>query len=276
MQRQTNDSESNSLPTAIRSAAEPDARFAEAFRQFRELFRLKPDADVSNIRLLSYITGNEFVHREILGAVITGAVLAMLDHEKDRGDWAEKSLLELPAIVDSVPGKIRDRLDEIILAQGGTTGEELNASDLVWRCVLQWQRTDSRKHKRWLRALDKAARVRQGTTAAPLKDPFWRDIKQRAVEELRPVVKRLRERLSAKRKDVSEEEIVIIFAEEALDSGALFLCHPLNHELWIQFCKRDPLGFRHLSPEKLFDAFVAFSSGHNDPEYVRRMISLAK
>jgi hypothetical protein len=175
-----------------------------------------------------------------------------------------------------MPREIRGQLDEIILAQGAITGTGLLASDLVLMCVLEWERADSRKYRRWQRALDKAARVRQGTTAAPLKDPFWREVKRRAIEELRPVVARLRERLSAKRRDVSEGEIVDIFAEEARDSGAPFLSYALNHGLWLRFCKREPLAFRHLSPEKLFDAFVALNSGHNDPEYVRRMISLAK
>jgi len=267
---------SDLLSSTIRQPASPDERFSAAYLEFRALFGLKPDADVSKIQLPSYLNDDAYLNREILGAVATGAVLAMLDHERNSGDWSEHPLTELPVIVSLMPGGIRGRLDEIILAQGAITGTGLLSSDLVLACVLEWERADSRKYRRWLRALDKAARVRQGTTAAPLADPFWREVKRRAVEELRPVVTSLRERLSAKRRDVSEEEIVETFAEEARDSGAPFLSDALNHGLWLRFFRRDPLAFRHLSPEKLFDAFVALNTGHNKPEYVRRMISLAK
>jgi hypothetical protein len=67
---------SDPLSNALRQNMDPDEEYAAAFRNFRALFRLKPDADVSRIQLPSYLTDGVYVHPEILGAVITGAGLA--------------------------------------------------------------------------------------------------------------------------------------------------------------------------------------------------------
>jgi hypothetical protein len=277
MQRQINDSESNSLPTAIRIAADPDARFAEAFRKFRALFKLEPDADASNILLPAYslyVPDLGSPNREALGAAITGAILAMLDHaeERARGDWAEKSLLELPGIVHTMPAEIRDRLDQIVLAQGEITGGGLCASDLVLARILYWEQNDGRKYDRWLAALAKASRVRRRETYVPLVDPFWHEVKRAAVEQLRPFVTRLKERVGRLRR-CGTDEIFAVFESEAKhpDSPPL-LTDEHNLERWLCFFRREPAEYVLFSPEKLFDEFVAFVTTHK-VDYTRKMIS---
>jgi len=258
------------LSIAIRQSVDPDERYAAAYLEFQTLFRTKPEADVSLIQLPSHLTNFVYSNRELLGATITGAILAMLDHEKNRGDWSEKSLLELPPIVKEMPAGIRERLDEIILTQGAITGTGLLASDLVMTRVLEWERSDNRKYTAWLRALEKVRKIHTRRTAVPLTDPFWREVKRIAVEQLEPFMRRLKERFSKSRR-YKRDEIVTAFEEEAKHPDSPSLIRD-NLERWLCFFRREPEEYLHCSPEKLFDEFVAVMTTHK-ADYVRKTIS---
>jgi hypothetical protein len=194
---------------------------------------------------------------------MTGALIAMLDHETDCG------------VLDDIQRELHAQLDEIIIEQGEITGAALLTSDLVLSRVSEWERTDYRKYKRWLKSLDKASRVHQQRTPAPLDDVLLPEVKRVAVEQLRPVVARLQERFAKQRRTPTPEKIVEAFAEEIQSADVQFLSHPHNQELWLRFYRRDPVAHLHLSPERLFDAFAAFVSMH-DGEYVRKKISALK
>jgi len=167
----------------------------------------------------------------------------------------------------------------VIIAQGAVTGDPLLASDLVLMRVCEWRLKDYAKYRRWQLALDKAFRIDQRRTAAPLNNPLLPEMKRVGAEQLRPVVTRMQERFFKERvlptgKKLNEE-IVDAFAEEACNPDLPFLNHPHNRELWIRFCRRNPVTYLHLSPEKLFDEFTGFVTMH-DAEYVRQRISSLK
>lgn len=199
----------------------------------------------------------------MMGATITGAVVAILDHETHCG------------VLGDVPADLHARLDEIIITQGAITGVALLTSDLALSRVSEWERTDLRKYKRWLKALDKAARIHQQRAAAPLQDVALPQVKRLAVEQLRPVVSRLQERFAKQRRTPTPERIVEAFAEETRGPDVPFLSHAHNRQLWLRFYRRDPVAHLHLSAERLFDSFAAFVSMH-DAEYVRKKISSLK
>lgn len=264
---------SNPLALVLRQSPTPDEMYRQSFAYFQGIFRSRPQADVSNVNLFAFdlpegIRGD----RTLMGTTIDGALIAILDHETQCG------------ILAPVPDNFYPRLDEIIITQSGITGAAVLASDLVATRASEWERSDYRKYKRWLKALDKAARIHQRITAAPLDLAHLPEVKRRVVEELRPVVARLRERfakervLPGKNKDADSrlrEEILAAFSEEIRDADAPFLAHEHNRQLLLQFYRRDPVAYWHLSAERLFDEFTAFVTTH-DAEYVRKKISSLK
>jgi hypothetical protein len=261
----------NPWALALKEAKEPDDLYSFAFRYFQTLFRsLSPKADVSGTNIFSHDLPDALRGDRIMtGVMFAGALMAMLDHESPNSD------AKMPFI--EVPVKQQGRLDEIIIAQGAITGAALLTSDLVLRRMSEWERTDMPKYKRWLKALDKAARVHQQRTSAPLTDPYLKEVKRVAVEQLRPVVARMKAKFAKQRRLPTEQEIVEAFAEETRDADAPpFLSHSHNRELWLKFYRRDPVAHLHLSAEKLFDNFSAFVGMHGNAEYVRKKISSLK
>jgi hypothetical protein len=255
---------SNPLALALSQSPTPDQMYARAFAYFRSIFNSHPQADVRR----SNIFGHDLPEgirrdRRMMGATITGALVAMVDHETGCG------------ILGDVPAERHPQLDDVIIEQGAITGVALLTSDLVLSRISEWERTDLRKYKRMLKALDKAARIHQKWAAAPLDDVFLPEIKRLAVEQLRPVVARLQDRFAKQRRTPTPERIVEAFAEETQGPDVPFLSHEHNRELWLRFYRRDPVAHLHLSPERLFDAFTAFVSTH-DAEYVRKKISSLK
>ena len=202
----------------------------------------------------------------MLGAAIAGSLMAMLDHEIDLG-------AEAPFV--RITPELCKNLDEIILEQAAIAGAVLLTSDLVLSRALEWERQDHRKYDRWLKALNKAERVHQRRMAAPLTDFLLPEVKQAAVQQLRPVVAKLRERFSKERALPSgktlDEEILDAFAEEANDPDVPVLNRPHNRQLWLRFYRRDPITFLHLSPEKLWDEFTGFVTTHKR-DYVRKRV----
>lgn len=242
-------------------APTPDDMYRRAFDYFAGFFRPHPARDVSTVNLLAFDLPEAIrTDRRIMGAVMTAGVIAMLDHITQCG------------IQGDVPAELHPQLDDIIIRQSGITGNALLTSDLVLSRASEWERTDYRKYQKWLKALEKAARIHQQRTPAPLDTVFLPDVKRQAVEQLRPVVARLRERFARQRGAPTETQIVEAFAEEMRNPDLPFLNNRHNRELWLRFYQSDPVANLHLSPERLFDSFTAFVTMH-DPEYVRKKIS---
>jgi len=268
----------------------PDDLYREAFHYFQILFNSsQADAhEMREIQLISYLPESVYRDRTTQGAVITGAIVAMYAHEVEadlRGDVVDlnavalagaRTIEEILVCLTTMPQEVLNQLDEIILRQGIVTGDGLHASDVVFKRVLNWQNHDLRKHQRWLRALGKHARIQQGMEKTPLTDPFLREVKARALEQLRPVVIRLQkwyeQQRSSHARTQEEQEIVEAFAREAANPGLPFLSGAHNLELWLNFCHEDPQAFVSLSPENLFHAFMGYVTKH-DVDYIRQMIS---
>jgi hypothetical protein len=254
----------NPLAIALRESPTPERMYAQSFAYFQSVFGSHPHADVSRSSIFSHDLPHGIRQdRRMMGATMTGALVAMLDHETEC------------SILGEVPAELHAQLDEIIIKQGAITGVALLTSDLVLTRVSEWERTDHRKYKRWLKSLDKAARIHQQRTAAPIEDVLLPRVKQVAVEQLRPVVARLQERFAKQRRLPTASQIVEAFAEETRNPDVPFLNHEHNRDLWVRFYRRDPIAYLHLSAERLFDAFAA-SVGMHDPEYVRKKISSFK
>jgi hypothetical protein len=252
------------LAIALKQSRRPKQMYARSFAYFQTAFSSHPQADVRRSNILAHglpeaLRGD----RRLMGATMTGALMAMLDHETHCG------------VLGEIPADLHPQLDEVIITQGAIAGVALLTSDLVLSRVSEWERTDLRKHKRFLKALDKAARMHQQRTAAPLDDVFLPEVKRAVVEQLRPVVSRLQERFAKQRRTPTAQQIVDAFAEETESPDVPFLNYDHNRQLWLQFYRRDPVANLHLSAERLFDAFTAFVSMH-DAEYVRKRISSLK
>jgi hypothetical protein len=250
--------------TAISRA---DALYVEWFHRFRAIFT-DCAGDVSKTRLIAHMPEEAYRSRAAMGAVISAAILAMLDKKMGTGGEST-TLAELPAYPTIMPPEILTVLDEIIVEQGKRTGTGLLASDIVMTRVLEWEKYDRVKTTRWLRALDKAARVQARETPVPLDDPFRRMAKRKAVEELRPAILRLQKWFKRQRVQPSKESVVEEFQRIVRDLELPFTCHDHNFQLWTNFARARTLSLVTLSPERLFDEFAGFVEGH-DSEYTRK------
>lgn len=252
---------SGSVHNQLAIAPTPNEMYQRAFEYFAGFFRPHGAQDVSTVNLLAFDLPETIREdRRIMGAVMTAGVIAILDHETQCG------------IQGDVPTELHQQLDEIILKQCGITGNALLTSDLVLSRASEWERTDYRRYRLWLKALEKAARIHQQRTPAPIDTVFLPAVKKLAIEELRPVVARIRERFARQHRTPSEQEIVEAFAKETHNPDLPFLSHKHNRKLWLRFYQSDPVAYLNFSPERLFDAFTAFVTTH-EPEYVRKKIS---
>jgi hypothetical protein len=252
--------------------------YREAFLGFKEQFR-RTTKDVSRIQFASRLPAWLYTDPQSLNAVVTAGLLAMLDH---RAKDSKISAIALPdvelytrRIMPEAMPKAAHQLDDIILQQVAITGMGLiNASDLVKGRARDWERGDYPKYKRLLRALDKAAKIHQGKTRAPLDDPFLREAKEQAVKELRAVLNRLQKKFKAERQPERSTEAAILkaFEEEANKPELEFLSDSHNLTRWIEFLRTDPFSVLTSSAAELFDCFAAFVSGHK-PDYTRRKYS---
>ncbi len=185
-------------------------------------------------------------------------------------------LAEIPVYIgivalETMP-KVIEQLDDIILAQAATIGAGIFASDLAYSRFLEWQHHDYDKLRRCLRALDKAARIHQRLTPAPLTDPNRKRVKELALKELRPVLDRLQKEFKARRQQPTEDEILKAFEREANNPDLSFLSNGHNLGLWIDFLRIDPVSLLSESAVQLFDHFNAYVTSHK-PDYTRRKTS---
>jgi hypothetical protein len=251
----------------------PDELYRKAFVHFQGLFHSK--TDVSKVQLPSHLPETVYNDRRVLGVVITAALMAMLDHRRKIGGAATADLIEILAGSLTMPAELQEQLDDIILQQAATTGAGLSASDLVLSRMLDWERHDFGKFNRLLRALNKAARIHQRMTPTPLTDPFRHDVKERALTELRPVMKRLQDEFKVRRREPSGIEIIAAFEREASKPELFFLNNPHNLGLWLDFLRAhpdNPLSLLSSGAAEVFDNFVAFATSH-ESDYTRRKVS---
>src|SRR5260370_37367199 len=121
----------NPLAIALRQSPTPDEMYRHAFAYFQAVFCSHARAEVSRSSILSHDLPDALRgDRRMMGATITGAVVAMLDHETECG------------VLGEVPAELQPQLDEIIIEQGGITGVALLTSDLVLSRGSEWARTD--------------------------------------------------------------------------------------------------------------------------------------
>lgn len=261
----------DSLMALVKSSRRsPDKLYAKAFLHFQALFRsLK--GDVSTVQLPSHMPESVYGDRRTLGVVITAALVAMLDHRLKTGG-AKIALKKLLWYTLLMPPGTLVQLDDIILAQASTIGVGIFASELAHSRFLDWQQDDYPRFKRGLRALDRAARVAQQMMPTPLTDPFRREVKERALTELRPAVKRLQEGFKMRRQQPNQKQILKEFTEEARRPEFTFLSNEHNLNLWLRFLSTDPLALLDRSAAELYDDFTAFVTSHSS-DYTRRKVS---
>jgi hypothetical protein len=279
----------NPLSAAVAAFRDrPDDLCRESFKHFQTLFRSSQAKarEMQEIQLISYLPANVYQDRGTLGAVITGAMMATFTHQAETRDvdarclpaaialGSAETMEEIKMCLACLPDDACHQLDEIILRQGVLTGSGLLASDIVLMRVLQWERHDLAKTERWLRALRKAARIQQRKQAAPLSDPFWNEVKERTLDQLRPIVARMRAWYKGKRENPTRAEIVEAFAKESSNPDLSILTES-NRDLWMAFCCYNPQAFLRLSAENLFDEFVGYVTSHGS-EYTRKKISSRK
>lgn len=250
----------------------PDEFYASAFRYFQTIFA-GTNGDVSQAQLPSYIPDDIYRDPAMLGCAFTAALVAMFERRaKSTDDWSKLSRSELLAYVALMPSGLVAQLDAVILNQGEVVGTLLFTSDLVMSRVLSWEREDYRKTKRWLAALDKAARIHQRKKKAPLKDPLLRGHKREALKQLNPAIRRLQEKFQKQRSAASPNAVLCAFFREASNPDLPFLSSDHNLRLWMDYCLKNPIPFLTESPANLFDGFVGFVTQH-EPDYARKKIS---
>jgi hypothetical protein len=251
--------------------AAADALYTEWFDRFQHLFA-NCEGDVSKTQLISHIPDDELLaSRAALGAIVSAAVLAMLDRKRSSGGNSV-AVAEIPTSFALMPPDMLLTLDEIILEQGARTGSKIQASDLVQTRVMHWEIYDYRKYKRWLRALDKAARVQAGLNKPPLDDPFLRAVKKAALEQLSPLVARMKDWHRKRRRVPDADDIIEQFCFEVRAGSFPWLSHPHNHAKWMAFLKKYPDSIVTVSAPELFDLFAAFDSRHKK-DYTRQKYS---
>lgn len=263
--------------------ATPDAEgvYRQWFEYFRQQFATAEGSAAGTV-LREYWRRELYQSREVLGAVITAALLAMLlapeGASKDRPRLDDPPpLCDLPRLFSDIgsdnPTHIHD-LDEIILAQGAIAGSRLCASELVFSRVLRWEESNYRLMSRWLAALGKASRVSAGLSSPPLGGQL-RKKKKGALHELRPLVERMKNWHRELRRNPKPEEIVKQFEIEVTDLVLPWMSQPQNLALWILFVETFPHSIVTLSPAALFDKWASFVYDRS-PEYVRKKFSQNK
>ena len=256
------------------SRKSPDRLFQDAFRAFQSLLAPLKQPSACKLQLPSYLPESAYSDRQVLGLLISAALMAMLDHELKTG--GEKIAPDqLLTYIGLMTPEMQAGFDDIIVEQAEIIGAGLFASDLALSRFLQWQRYDYARFSRALKALDKAARIYQRRTATPLTDPFLAEVKQRALLELRPVLKKLQEEFKARRRQPTKDEILKAFEREVTNPALPHLGNSHNLQLWLEFLRRDPLVVLSASPAELFDDFQAFVSSHSS-DYTRRKVSSRK
>jgi len=260
--------------SSLELAITAQGMYSDTLGHFKRLFA-STKQDVRKTQLISHLAPALYQDRALLGAALTGALMAMLDHR--RTDCvAGLEYGQLPAFVHGMAPDLAHDFDEILLEQSATTGAGLQFSDAVMQRVLLWERKDYRKYRRWLRGLDKAARIQQHMMAVPFSDPFRHKAKEQAVEQLRPFLARLQKTLKTQTTrpksrettaQAQERQILETFVQEVQASGGSFLRE--NLELWLSFLHANPYSVAKSSPEGLFYEFAAFASGH-DPAYTQK------
>lgn len=250
---------SNPLAIALRQSPTPDQMYRHAFGYFQAVCAIHPDANMRGINILAHDLPEALrANRALLGATMSGAIAAILDHETQCG------------ILGDVPTNLHAPLDDIIIEQGEIVGATLLTSDLALGRVAEWERSDSRKYERWLKALGKAARVHQRRQAAPITDPILKDVKRAAVPQIRLVMNRMKERFGNERRTPTDAQIVEAFIRELDSPDVPWMAHEHNRRFWLDFFRRDPLTNLHLSAERLYDAYDAFVRGSNSPNRAGR------
>ncbi|MGC1453395.1 MAG: hypothetical protein WA830_25460 [Candidatus Sulfotelmatobacter sp.] len=263
----------NPLAIAVRDSQSPDELHEHFFRYFQGLFLLHPKSNVRGTSVLSHDFPDAlFRTPSMLGLALAGALMAMLNHEMDLGPGAP--------FVAVTPEHFKI-LDEIILEQAAIAGGILNTSHLVLSRTLEWERKDDRKYTRWLKALGKAQRVHQRKMAAPITDRSEPEAKRIAVEQLRPMWTRLREKFAKQHRLPNPKQVRAAFEEEITSPDApQFVGIAHNRQLWLRWLdsKHDDLVKIALtySVEKVYDSYVAFVRGYSNPDYARKKISSLK
>jgi hypothetical protein len=244
-----------------------------SFLFFQAMFSSKKD--VTRIQLQSHLPESVYRDRRVLGTVLTSALTAMLDHRCRRGGQSLHPNELLAIFTTETPPQILWNLDEVIIAQLRSFGAGLFASDLALMRFIHWQQQDYKKLERALRAIDKAARVAQLMTARPLTDPYQREAKALIVDELRPVLKIVREKFKAYNRRTPKAALIQAFEQEARKPGQPFLNNPHNLALLMEFVRSEPLMLDEADAAVFFDAFVGFTSKH-DADYARQAVSRKK
>jgi hypothetical protein len=246
--------------------------YEKSFDFFEETFR--PKTDVSGVQLQSFLPASVYTNREVLGTIITAALMAMLDHRCDVGGRlnAPDELLAIMKMI--APPPVQDAFDEIVIRQAGILGAGLFASDLALMRFVHWQQTDYEKVEACLEAMDTAAKTQQGISKKrPITDPFTKDAKAVVVKELRPILETLYEKFRTMHRTPTDRQIVEAFESEVRLSGDISLreSHTLNR--WLEFIKSDPLQLlKKPEPARLFDHFMGFLHGLKG-DYARQEIS---
>jgi hypothetical protein len=264
----------NSLEALIESSRNsPDELYTNAFLYFQALF-LRLTADASKLQLPSHLPESAYNDRQVLGLVITGALIAILDHRLNTGTAAPAEILVL-VHMEIMPTHIREQLDDIILDQMGTLGGGIFASELAHSRWFEWERHDYSKVKRGLRALDKAARIHQRMRPTPLTDPFRHERKEQALTELGPVLKRMEEEFKSLRRQPTDDQILKAFEREASKPELSFLSNKHNLNLLLESLRTNPRSLLSWSAADVYDNFYAFITKHKS-DYTRRRVSSRK
>ena len=235
--------------------------YEKSFEFFQERFR--PKADVSGVQLQSHLPDSVCHDRQVLGTIITAALMAMLDHRCHTGG-RRNTPDELHAIMEMIaPPKVQDAFDKILIRQAGILGGALLASDLALMRYIHFQKFDYKKAAAFLEAMDTVARLRHGLLKKrPITDPFTKDAKAVVVKELGPILETLYEKFRTMHRTPTEQEIVNAFESEVKLSGDISLREPHTLNRWLAFIKGDPLQLlRKPEPARLFDHFIGFLHG---------------
>jgi hypothetical protein len=191
----------------------------------------------------------------------------------------------------SVPQRILDKLDEVILRQAETAGWRLGLAPIVQRRLSEWERERGGPDRfiRLGKTYARAARVFQGLELPPIDDPQLYLTKHESVRELRALREKVRQKFPTERSSalelrkffldtVSDENQDFVALRRNLERWDAFLAHEDNHEALLRFAHRDRA--QRITPVYLFDAWIAWCKGAArgepmDQDTVRKKISEA-
>ena len=230
-------------------------------------------------QIISRIKWHDGMSRRELDKAITKEVIEIWYGTWSETELRQKTLIERGERDELLP-EVLSKLDRIILRQAETLGWRLLVSTRVLHRISMWEAEGNGADKflRLGKALARWVRIVQRKELSPIDNPDLVPTKDRTIRELKSVMRKMKEVISAGRNSPNSAELSECFVRIVSYSGKKFPSLRGNLLRWVRFFQENPRSLmahtfgKRPTPAALFYEWLSFCKGH-DAETLRKMIS---